>query len=329
MKTIFVGIDISKNWLDYSLSVEKKSDPTPSERIKNDVKEISRFVNKLSRKHGSGRLWFCFEHTGNYGLLLSSILQSNGIKYSAVPALEIKRSIGLTRGKTDQIDAQRIAQYAATFEHKLKATELPSNELLEVKNLLAYHSQLVKIKTQFQNSHKSYQTAQQVVDLEYINEDLIRKIEQLKNDIKRIDEKIKSIINESDDLQKNYNLISSVKGVGIVLAAFMLVYTNNFTSFDDPRKFNCFTGLAPFENSSGLTNKATRTSFLRHKYLKSLIFNGAHSAAQFDPQLKKYYERKRAEGKAHLTVINAIGCKLVYRAFATERRQSPYVILNH
>lgn len=329
MKTIFVGIDISKNWLDYSLSVDKQSDPTRSERIQNDVKGISRFVNKLSRKYGSGQLWFCFEHTGNYGLLLSSILQSMSIKYSAVPAVEIKRSIGLTRGKTDEIDAQRIAQYAATFEHKLKATELPSNELLQVKNLLAYRSQLVRVKTQLQNSQKSYQTAQQIVKLEYINDDLTRKIEQLKSDIKQLDEKIKSIIHESVELKKNYSLISSVKGIGIVLAAFMLVYTNNFTSFNDPRKFNCFTGLAPFENSSGLTNKASRTSFLRHKYLKSLIFNGAHSAAQFDPQLKKYYERKRAEGKAHLTVINAIGCKLVYRVFATVRRQSPYVILNH
>ena len=329
MKTIFIGLDISKIWLDYSLVEDKQADPTPAKRIQNDVKDIMRLVKKLSKKYETDRLWFCFEHTGNYGLLLSSILQSNNIKYSAVPALQIKQSIGITRGKTDQIDAQRIAQYASTFEHKLKASELPSNELLQVKNLLSYRSQLVKIKTQLQNSQKSYQAVQKVVNMEFINDDLTSKIEQLQSDIKRLDNKIKSIIQESNKLKNNYNLISSVKGVGQVLSAIILVYTNNFKSFDDPRKFNCFTGLAPFEHSSGLSSKPSKTSPLRHRYLKSLIFNGANSAAQYDPQLKKYYERKREEGKAHLTVINAIGCKLIYRVFATVKRQSPYVILNH
>src|SRR5690606_6198583 len=98
---------------------------------------------------------------------------------------------------------------------------------------------------------------------------------------------------------------------------------------DDPRKFNCFTGLAPFENSSGLKAGVTKTSHYRHKYLKALFFNGANSAARYDPQLKKYYQRKKEQGKAHLSIMNAIACKLVSRAFATVKRQSPYLVLEY
>jgi transposase len=327
MKRIYVGIDISKGWLDLALCNHKAEILVSSERINNDVKGIATMLNTITKTYSKQSLWFCFEHTGNYGLLLASMVQSKGFVYSMVPAVEVKRSLGITRGKTDQIDARRLAEYAAYHIHKLKPTQLPTEDLMKVKNLLAYRAQLIKTKSGFINSLKSYKEAEKVVDLNFITNNLKIKIKALRQDIKDIEQQITKIINESEALIKNYSLISSVKGIGLVIAAFILVYTNNFTTFDDPRKFNCFTGLAPFESSSGIKKGKTRTSNYRNKYLKALLFNGAHSASMYDPQLKKYYERKKAEGKQHLSVINAIACKLVSRAFATVRRQSPYVIL--
>lgn len=327
MKRTFIGLDISKEWLDYAVCTEITSGTSVSSRIPNDIKGIMGLLKKLQQDHTKEELWFCFEHTGNYGLLLSSLLQSEGFSYSAVPALEIKKSLGIKRGKSDAVDAQRICEYAVIHSHKLKPTQLPSQELLQIKNLLAYRAQLIKVRSQLINSSKSYKIADQIVDLSFINADLEDKIASLATDIKALEKKIEQLIHSNKELSKIYGLISSVKGIGLVVAAFMIIYTNNFTSFDSPRKFNCFVGLAPFENSSGLSTKPAKTSHYRHKYLKSLFFNGANSAAQFDPQLKKFYERKRAEGKQHLQVMNAISCKLISRAFATVRRESPYVVL--
>ena len=108
----------------------------------------------------------------------------------------------------------------------------------------------------------------------------------------------------------------------------MLVYTNNFTSFENPRKFNCYAGLAPFEHSSGTSiKKKTKTSNLRNKTMKTLLYNGANSAAIYDKELKAYYKRKTKEGKPHQLIMNNIACKLVYRIFAVVNREEPFVNL--
>lgn len=329
MKRKYVGTDISKDWLDVAVWDDKSQKPVPAKRAENSMEGITSMVRGLKKSYKGERLWFCFEHTGHYGLLLSCVLENMEVTYSAVPALEVKQSLGITRGKTDQVDAGRLAEYAATHAHKLEASRLPARELIRVKELLTYRAQLVRVQAQFKNSLKAHQVAHQAVDVPYITDDLEQKILVLGQDIKAIEQQIEDLITAQEDLAGNYRHARSVKGVGLMIAAYMLVYTRNFTAFDNPRKFNCYVGTAPFEHSSGTKKGRTRTSRLRHKYLKALLFNGANSAAQFDPQLKKYYERKRQEGKEHTLVMNAIACKLIYRVFAAVKRQTPYVILSN
>lgn len=327
MKRIYVGVDISKDWLDYSINEDKAQVALPSRRMANDLTSITATVNELIGQYGLESLWFCFEHTGNYGLLLSCVLEEYQVTYTAVSALEVKKSLGITRGKTDQVDARRLAEYAATHAHKLEATKLPAKELMQIKELLTYRAQLVRVQTQFKNSLKAHRVARQAFEVPFVVDDLEARIEVLQEDIKAIEKQVETLISDHEDIAQNYQYARSVKGIGLMIAAYLLVYTKNFTAFPSPRKFNCFIGTAPFEHSSGIVKGQTKTSHLRHKYLKALLFNGANSAAQFDPQLKRYYKRKREEGKAHNSVINAIACKLIYRVFATVKRQSPYVVL--
>ena len=165
-----------------------------------------------------------------------------------------------------------------------------------------------------------------VVDVSDIIEMIQQHLKYLSQLIDFQDRKVKQLI-ESDELLKvNYNKITQIKGVGSLIAAHIILYTNNFTSFENPRKFNCFSGLAPFKQSSGSSmNKPAKTSRLRNKKLKALLFNGANTAANYDDQMKKYYQRKKLQGKHHNSIINAIACKLVYRIFAVVKRDEPYV----
>ena len=105
----------------------------------------------------------------------------------------------------------------------------------------------------------------------------------------------------------------------------MLVTTNNFTSFENGRKYACYSGIAPFENASGKYQGKTQISHLANKRVKALLSNGANSAYKWDPEIKAYSERKIKEGKHHNLVINSIRCKLVNRVFAVVNRQTPYV----
>ncbi len=78
----------------------------------------------------------------------------------------------------------------------------------------------------------------------------------------------------------------------------MLVTTNNFTGFENGRKYACYSGIAPFEHTSGTSIKGkTRVSNLANKKMKALLSNGANAAYKWDPELKTYYKRKIAEGK--------------------------------
>src|ERR1044071_865080 len=73
-------------------------------RSDNTIEGIESLIKKCKQAALGNELWCCFEHTGNYGFLLAELLEQGGVVYSAVAALEIKRSIGMTRGKEDHID---------------------------------------------------------------------------------------------------------------------------------------------------------------------------------------------------------------------------------
>jgi len=324
MKTIFIGIDISKDSLDAALCQDPAREIETTIRVENSVKGISKLINKFSKL--KQELWFCFEHTGNYGLLLMCQLQAEGLNYSVVPALEIKQSQGMTRGKSDPVDAKRIARYAATHSYKLKPFQLPGENLLKIKSMLAYRSQLVGMSRQLQNSYKSHKVTHQTIDVSLILEDIQQNIDGLKEKIRKLETDIVELIQADPKIRNNFTKASNVKGIGLIIAAYMLVYTNNFTAFDNPRKFNCYAGLAPFEHTSGTSIVGkTKTSRLRNKTMKTLLFNGANTATQHDHQLKAYYKRKKQQGKPHNLIMNNIACKLVYRVFAVVNRDEPFV----
>lgn len=328
MKTFFIGVDVSKDWLDFAVCESLTFEILKTFRCNNTLDGIEKAINICQKTSSNHKLWFCFEHTGHYGLLLSHLLERNSIIYSAVPALEIIKSIGITRGKSDVIDAIRIAQYAAVNTHKIKESKLPGEAILKIKNLLTYRQQLVKISTQFKNSLKTFLVANKSMNVTEIIDDLTAKIEVLKKDILKIENDIENEINSSNSLKETFQKIKTVKGVGFMIAVSMIVYTNNFTCFDEARKFNSYAGIAPFSHSSGSSIRGkTKTSTLRNKNMKKLLFNGANSAVMCDFEMRNYFLRKKEEGKHHLTIINAVACKLVYRIFAVVKRNEPYVNL--
>ena len=139
-------------------------------------------------------------------------------------------------------------------------------------------------------------------------------------------------------MQNSLRLLSSIPGIGLVTAVALILATNNFTAFDDGRKFASYCGVAPFEHTSGTSirgrtvRRTAKTSHLANKRIKTLLSNEAASAIQSDEELKAYFHRKVAEGKsrrgtAKMVVINAIRAKLINRVFATINRGTEYVVL--
>ena len=151
-------------------------------------------------------------------------------------------------------------------------------------------------------------------------------IRQLDQQIKKIEKEIRRFISEDDRLKKIYSLVSSVKGVGLVLGGSFMVYTNCFTAFETWRKFACYSGIAPFPNESGTSRKGKKkVHYLANKKLKTLLSNAAATSIQFNPEMRLYYQERLAEGKNEMSTLNIIRNKIVVRVFAVIKRGTPYV----
>jgi len=325
-KKYFIGIDISKDQLDVALLKAEELDVFKDKKVDNSFTGFDAIQNwLLKQKVQLEDCLFCMEHTGTYGLLLFAWLSQLGVDYCVEPGLKIKRSSGITRGKNDKVDARRIADYASTNRTKLNPFQMPSSLLLQIKQFLTYRDQQTKIKVSLKNSLKSHDLYQRVSGVQSISDEIQHQITECDQRIDKIDVQIIELIKTDETLKKNFELATSVKGVGLVIAAFMLVTTNNFTSFENGRKYAYYAGIAPFENSSGKYQGKTKVHHLANKRVKVLLSNGANSARQWDPELRAYYARKTDEGKEHKLVINSIRCKMVNRVFAVVKRKTPYV----
>ncbi len=328
MDKLFIGIDVSKDTVDVCCYQENK--PAVNGKFENEVKGFKKMLKWVAAQDESPcqRWLVCLEHTGVYSWALSCFLGEKEIPFSIQPALQIKRSLGIQRGKNDRADAQMIARYAYLYRKEIKPTQLPSKALICLKNLLSYRSRLVRNKVSLQTSSQeldAYMT-EDLTDL--IVKDSTQHIKLLEASIRQIDKRIEKIIHQDTHLDRLYNLSTSVTGVGLQIAANMLVCTEGFTRFENFRKFSCYCGLAPFEYQSGTSIKGkTRTSELGNKKMKALIGNGVASAIQHDPEIAAYYNRKLAEGKHKLVVQTAIKNKIISRVFATVKRGTPFVPL--
>jgi len=319
-----MGMDVSKKTLDCHLFVQQKSLPAVSNDSKG-FKAIKRWLKKELKSLDG--LLVVMEYTGIYTYQVERFLEHQRIKFVKRPALDIKRSLGMVRGKSDAIDARFISKYGWMRKDELQPMAVLSDTQLELQQLMGHRDKLVADQASYQSKLKEMISQMG----EKVNAKLVGSMklvmEVLKQEIKETEKAIKELIACDESLQTNYELACSVTGIGFATAVHLLIATENFTRFSDVRKLICYCGVAPFEHSSGTSIRGkVRVSHLANKKLKSLLTMAAISAIQHDPELKAKYEQKLKEGKAKMCVLNIIRAKLIERVFAVIKKQKPYEI---
>lgn len=325
--TSFVGIDVSKMTIDVSV-VDLDGKHLGNKQFSNTKQGFKEMIKWLCQITNIDKPLFCMEHTGVYCLPICIFLEGNKLQYSLQPGLQIKRSMGIQRGKNDKADAMIIAKFAFLNRSDIRLYQLPSESILKLKNLLSYRDRLVRSKVAMKTSSKELKafSSKDLHDLVCI--DSKKHIEQINRSITKIDKALKEIITEDTELNRLFNLATSVKGVGLQIATQLIVSTHGFTKFKTWRKYSCYCGLAPFEYRSGSSIRGkTKVSHLGNKKIKAVIGNGIASAIQHDPEIASYYNRKLKEGKHKMVVLNAIKNKLLSRVFAVVNRGSSFVPL--
>ena len=103
-----IGIDISKLTFDVAIHSNQKHKVFENSLL--GFKQMVQWVKKNS-DFSQEEIFYVFEHTGLYSYQLSVFLTSKDFPFALVPGLAIKRSLGIARGKSDKVDAAKIAQY--------------------------------------------------------------------------------------------------------------------------------------------------------------------------------------------------------------------------
>jgi len=318
-----IGIDVSKNWIDARMHLARQE-----RRFDNTIggyKKLTQWVEKTLAIPKESIL-FAFEHTGLYSYGLSCFLSSVDYSFILIPGLELHRSMGIVRGKEDRIDATKIALYAYRRKEEIVPYQMPARIMDHLRHLLSLRNRLIAQRAGYQASLKEnahFLQKNQDPDFFQIHD---RMIHYLSKQIERIDLKLNHTIQQDQNMNRLFEMICSIKGVGSQTAYYMIVLTHGFILFGEWRKFASYAGTAPFPYQSGTSIRGkTKVNHLANKKIKSLLHSCALSAILYNPEMKAYYNRRTESGKSKMSTLNIIRNKILARIFAVATRGTPYV----
>ena len=187
MKKIVIGIDISKEKIDASAidvrNAQQGIQKLGYETFENRPMGFRRmlvWVRHLIKGVTLEEVLFCCETTGGYDRSLCDYIYAKDLDIWRESALQIKRSMGVRKGKDDKADSLMIAEYAMRHMDKAVIYETPSDNVRELKALLQYRHKLVQEKTEkkVRMSHLA-DTAAKSKSMSFILRDALKSIKAL------------------------------------------------------------------------------------------------------------------------------------------------------
>ena len=321
-KEIFIGVDVSKLTLDVAVHGSKEHI-----RISNNSEGFKQLVVWFrSLKIALDDCWFVLEYTGGYEYRLVQFCAAKQITFTRVPGLQIKKSLGMQRGKNDKIDSRRIAEYGYEKRERLQQSKACNPAITRLKQLLTQRSGFVNDKKAHEHRMKELLAMMEFKANDPIIKHYKKAVDFAIKMIERTEAEIKKVISKDEAMTKNLNLITSIPGIGNVNGWMTIAYTENFESFSNGRTYGAYIGVVPYEHSSGTSIRGkSRVSQMANKPLKANLSMAAKASVQHDPELREYYERRLAKGKRHMGVMNEVKFKLVLRMFAVVNKGEVYV----
>jgi len=324
----FVGIDISKKTFDAALIIGSDTTNIKPQVFKQNALGFAAFSQWLDYYSiTKDEVLICMEHTGLYTYGLIDFLIAAGFNLWVEMPLRIKKSMGLQRGGDDKAAAIQIALYTYRYKDQVSLWKPEQAIVLQLRQFSAQRDRLKLALNQLmiplQEIADCYHDAAIVKVQLKLQAPVIKAIEK---SIASVETQIDTLIAAEPAIQATIARVSSIKGVGKQTAIHVFIYTKGFTTFSSGKQLASYCGVVPFTKTSGTSVRfKTQVSPFANKHLKKLLHLCAMAAIQHNDELKHYYNRKIAEGKNKMSVVNAVRNKLVQRIFAVVRDGRNYV----
>lgn len=311
MAEVFVGIDVSKDWLDVAFS-----DARPGVRVVNDAGGHEAMVKAVG---GVRPTLVVLEATGGYQRAAAAALAAEGVPVAVVNPRQVRdfaKATGIL-AKTDRIDAAVLARFAQAI--RPEARPLAGPERQSFADLVVRRRQLVLMRDSEKNRLSQSQDARVLRSVRAI----IRAIE---TQIEALDEELGDRIKSSPVWQHKVDLLKSVKGVGDQTARVLVAELPELGSLSRQR-IASLAGLAPFSNDSG-TFRGQRSIRGGREGVRRALFMATLVGIRYNPVIRAYYERLVTGGKRKKVALIAAARKLLVILNAIIRTDTPWRIAN-
>lgn len=210
MKKLIVGVDVSKEKLDFCLKSQIKIEKefivvNQSALIKESLCQILQELKVQIED-----LLICAEYTGQYTYPLCCACQELGIDLWLENPSQIKYRSGVQRGKNDKMDARKIADYAKRFEDEAKLFSMPQKCLASLKQLISERDMYVCDRSKYQGQLTDQKCFMDVDDYKKKSRRLKSLIKDLDTLIVQIENDMQKIIDNDQTLSNQHKLLCSI-----------------------------------------------------------------------------------------------------------------------
>jgi transposase len=304
---IIVGIDVSKDRLDVHV--------LPSGEafwVSNDQAGVEDLVQRLA---ALSPFVVGLEATGGFERLAVAALAGAGLAVVVVNPAHVRayaQALG-KRAKTDPIDAAVIAAFIAATKPQLRP--LRDAETRGLAELVTRRRQIVQMIVAEENRARTLiaKRAQKSVK---------RLLAALRRELASLDADMDDHIRKSPVWRVNEKLLSSVPGVGPVVARSLIAEMPELGSLDR-RQIAALAGLAPWTRQSGKWRGKRFIGGGRSR-VRASLFMAALVAIRHNPVLKAFRDRLVAAGKPKIVAVVATMRKLLIILNAIIRDQKPW-----
>lgn len=310
--TFFVGIDIAMetaavHWHD------TQTDECGQMEIKQSVTDYRKLARHLQGIQPADQTLIVMEATGNYWLAIAIYLHAAGFHVSVVNPqrpYHFAKSF-MQRTKTDLVDAQMLCRFAHMIRPDCWTP--PPAIYHRLQQRLALREDFVKTRTQHKNRlHASRHNPHAEAS---IQQRLQQQIDALTQPIDELDAEIQTLIDQDHDWAQASAHLQSISGIGPLVAAWILVATQNFAFCSAPEQAAAFAGLVPHAHQSG-KKQGSRQIGGGHPDLRRMLYMAAGSAIQHNPIIRDFYQRLVQRGKVKKLARVAAARKLMHIAYA-------------
>jgi transposase len=214
--------------------------------------------------------------------------------------------------KNDRLDAHVIARFVDT---------LPSRPARHDPDL-ARLAELVTARRQWVDDRQRCSNRMELLSDTALRRLQIRRIRQIDADVARLDRRIADTITRVPDLAERYERLSSVPGVGPVLAATLIAFLPELGSIQN-RQISALVGVVPYDFDSGKM-RGLRCIWGGRARVRRVLYMAAQIAAMHNPVLKAFKQRLIEQGKKPKVAIVAVMRKLIVCLNAMLRDNLPW-----